>query len=99
MAGYHIEVQLADPAFTIEPRPSGAVIPGAFTHSFFNGAVLIFRLSASLLRSLVCPLLYSRGSVSVWSRATDLSHSYFRGSKRTSPSVLTLAGWPPLTVG
>src|ERR1700733_14336436 len=40
MAGYHIEVQLADPAFTIEPRPSGAVIPGAFTHSFFNGAGL-----------------------------------------------------------
>src|SRR6202021_894624 len=26
--------------FTIEPRPSGAVIPGAFTHSFFNGALL-----------------------------------------------------------
>ena len=25
--------------FTIEPRPSGAVIPGAFTHSFVNGAV------------------------------------------------------------
>jgi hypothetical protein len=29
--------------FTIEPRPSGAVIPGAFTHSFFNGAVLNHR--------------------------------------------------------
>src|SRR3984957_20401476 len=26
--------------FTIEPRPSGAVIPGAFTYSFLSGAVL-----------------------------------------------------------
>jgi hypothetical protein len=24
---------------------------------------------------------------------------YFRGSKRTSTSVFTLTGWPPLTVG
>src|ERR1700723_4126402 len=48
MARYHIvsmsfftvqQVQLTVD-FTIEPRPSGAVIPGAFTHSFFHGAVL-----------------------------------------------------------
>ncbi len=32
-------------------------------------------------------------------RVCHIQISYFRGSKRTSTSVLTLTGWPPRTVG
>src|ERR1700723_4399861 len=93
MARYHIvsmsfftvqQVQLTVD-FTIEPRPSGAVIPGAFTHSFFNGAVLNqgrFREHRRTIQDVETSLDTAR---------LEARHIFRSLTQTTNPSILTPA--------